>query len=157
MANPRLRQTVSAPPPFAASLEWGTAYEALLGLSMFTGDEPQESYEVGKAWFARARAASSELVTALRRLAGTDGPRWFLLLGMVNEAGGAHDVERLLTHLRATSAVDVLIALIGGRLPALRTAEGRNLVKAALAGEPQSRAALATRAHAGDSKVLKGL
>jgi hypothetical protein len=158
MANPRLRQTTTAPPPFAASLEWGTGYEALLGLSMFTGDEPQESYENGKAWFARARAAATpELVAALRKLVGTDGPRWFLLLGMVHEAGGAHDVERLLTHLRAISAVDVLIALVGGRLPALRTAEGRNLVKAALAREPQSRAALATRAHAGDSKVLKGL
>ncbi|HEY4845909.1 MAG TPA: ArsR family transcriptional regulator [Candidatus Dormibacteraeota bacterium] len=158
MANPRLRQTVSAPPPFAASLEWGTAYEALLGLSMFTGDEPQESYEVGKAWFARARAAaSSELVTALRRLAGTDGPRWFLLLGMVNEAGGAHDLERLLTHLRATSAVDVLIALIGGRLPALRTAEGQALIKAALAGEPKAAAALATRGHASDSTTVKRL
>jgi DNA-binding transcriptional ArsR family regulator len=158
MANPRLRQTVSAAPPFAASFEWGTAYEALLGLSMFTGDEPQESYEVGKAWFARARAAaSSELVTALRRLAGTDGARWFLLLGMVHEAGGAHDVERLLAHLRAMSSVDVLIALIGGRLPALRTAEGQALVKAALGGEPTAIAALAARGHAHDSTVVKRL
>src|SRR6202022_4644647 len=158
MANPRLRQTVSVPPPFAASLEWGTGYEALLGLSMFTGDEPQESYEVGKGWFARARAAaSSELVTALRRLAGTDGPRWFLLLGMVHEAGGAHDVERLLAHLRAMSAVDVLIALIGGRLPALRTVEGQTLVKTALAGEPKAAAALAARGHGSAPKMVKRL
>src|ERR1700716_1126525 len=136
MANPRLRQAISPPPPFTAALEGGTGYEALLGLSMFTGDEPQESYEVGKAWFARVRAAASrELVTALRTLVGSDGPRWFLLLGLVHEAGGAHDVERLLRHLRSLSAVDVLTALIGGRLPALRTAEGRTLVKRALAGE----------------------
>jgi DNA-binding transcriptional ArsR family regulator len=158
MANPRLRQTVGLAPPFAASLEWGTGYEALLGLSMFTGDEPQESYEVGKTWFARARAAASrELVTALRTLAGTDGPGWFLLLGMVHEAGGAHDVERLLTHLRAMPSVDVLIAMIGGRLPALRTAEGRALVKAALAGEPKAPAALAARNHASDPKMVKRL
>lgn len=158
MANPRLRQTVSAPPPFAAGLESGTGYEALLGLSMFTGDERQESYEVGKAWFARARAAASgELVAAVRRLAGTDGPRWFLLLGLAHEAGGARDVERLLTHLRAMPADDVLIASIGGRLPALRTAEGRALVKAALAGEPTAPAALAARNHASDPKTVKRL
>src|ERR1700736_4606600 len=143
MANPQLRQTVSAP-PFAATLEWGTGYELLLSLSMFTGDERQDSYEVGKAWFARTRAAaSSRLVTALKALVGTDGPRWFLLLGMVHEAGGAHDVDRLLARLRAMSAVDVLIALIGGRLPALRTVEGQTLVKTALAGEPKAAAALA--------------
>jgi DNA-binding transcriptional ArsR family regulator len=158
MANPRLRQTVGAAPPFVACLEWGTGYEALLALSMFTGDEPQESYEVGKAWFARARAAASrELVTALRALAGTDGPRWFLLLGLAHEAGGAHDVERLLMHLRAMSSADVLIAMIGGRLPALRTAEGQTLVKAALAGEPKATAALAARGHDSDPKIIKRL
>jgi len=158
MANPRLRQTTSAPPPFVASLESGTGYEALLALSMFTGDEPQDSYEVGKGWFARARAAaSSELITALRTLAGTDGARWFLLLGLVHEAGGAHDVERLLTHVRAMSPMDVLIAWIGGHLPGLRTAEGQTLVKAALKGEPKATADLAGRSHGHDSKSVKRL
>src|SRR5207302_1191082 len=100
------------------------------------GDERQDSYEVGKAWFARARAAaSSRLLTALRTLVGTDGPRWFLLLGMVHEAGGAHDVERLLSHIRGSRPEDVITALVGGRLPALRTGEGQSLVKSALAGE----------------------
>src|ERR1700686_1700589 len=119
MANPRLRQTVRVPPPYSASLEWGTGYEALLGLSMFTGDEPQESYEVGRAWFERVRAAASrELVAALRRLAGTEGPQWFLLLGIAHEAGGAHEVERLLTYLRTMPADQVLTASTGGRLRA---------------------------------------
>src|ERR1700737_5666887 len=114
MANPQLRQTVSAP-PFAATLEWGTGYEALLALSMFTGDERQDSYEVGKAWFARTRAAaSSRLLTALKALVGSDGPRWFLLLGMVHEAGGGHDVDRLLAYIRGSRPEDVLVALVGG-------------------------------------------
>src|SRR6202035_1782703 len=125
---------------------------------MFTGDEPQESYEVGKAWFARARAAApSGLVTALRRLVGSEGPRWFLLLGLVHEGGGAHGTTRLLSYLRALPAADVLIALIGGRLPALRTAEGQTLVKTALAGEAKAIAALAARGHASDSKTVKRL
>src|SRR2546430_16816681 len=96
MANPHLRQTASGPPPFSASLEWGTGYEALLALSMFTGDERQDSYDAGKAWFSKARAAASpQLVKALRALLGTDGPRWFLLLGMVPEAVRGPDVAPL--------------------------------------------------------------
>ena len=158
MANQHLRQAVSAPPPFAAVLEWGTGYEALLALSMFTGDERQDSYEVGKAWFARARAAaSSKLLTALRTLVGTDGPRWFLLLGMVHEAGGAHDVERLLSHIRGSRPEDVITALVGGRLPALRTGEGQSLVKSALAGEAKAAAALAERSRAGKSAGIRRL
>src|SRR2546430_13324307 len=130
MANPHLRQTASGPPPFSASLEWGTGYEALLALSMVTGDERQDSYEVGKAWFSEARtAASPQLVKALRALLGTDGPRWFLMLGMVHEAGGAHAVARLLSHLRGSRPDEGPTALIGRRLPALRTPEGPAPVK----------------------------
>ena len=158
MANPHLRQTASGPPPFSASLEWGTGYEALLALSMFTGDERQDSYDVGKAWFAKARAAASpQLVKALRALLGTDGPRWFLMLGMVHEAGGARDVARLLSHLRGSRPDEVLTALIGGRLPALRTREGRTLVKSALAGDSKAVLAVAERSHAGNPALIRRL
>src|SRR2546430_16979765 len=103
MANPHLRQTASGPPPFSASLEWGTGYEALLALSMVTGDERQDSYEVGEAWFSKARtAASPQLVKALRALLGTAGPRWFLMLGRGPGAGGAHDVAGPHGPLRAS-------------------------------------------------------
>src|SRR5438105_5127998 len=158
MANPHLRQAASGPPPFSASLEGGTGYEALLALSMFTGDERQDSYDVGKAWFAKARAAASpQLVKALRALLGADGPRWFLMLGMVHEAGGARDVARLLSHLRGSRPDEVLTALIGGRLPALRTREGRTLVKSALAGDSKAVLAVAERSHAGNPALIRRL
>jgi DNA-binding transcriptional ArsR family regulator len=158
MANPHLRQTSSLPPRFTATLEWGTGYEALLALSMFTGDERQDSYEVGKAWFTRARAAASRrLVTALRTLVGTDGSRWFLLLGMVHEAGGDHDVARLASRIRRSRPADVLIALVGGRMAALQTAEGRSLVKSMLAGDSKAALAVAERAHAGSPAVTRRL
>ena len=158
MANPHLRQTASAPPPFSASLEWGTGYEALLALSMFTGDERQDSYEVGKSWFARARAAASrQLASGLQQLVGADGARWFLLLGMVHESGGAHDVDRLTAHIRQSRPDEILTALVGGRMPALRTDQGRALVKSALAGDSKAALALAERAHAGSATVTRRL
>src|SRR2546430_6468284 len=158
MATPHLRQTASGPPPFSASLEWGTGYEVLLALSMFTGDERQDSYDVGKAWFVKARAAASpQLVKALRALLGADVPRWFLMLGMVHEAGGARDVARLLSHLRGSRPDEVLTALIGGRLPALRTREGRTLVKSALAGDSKAVLGVAERSHAGNPALIRRL
>jgi DNA-binding transcriptional ArsR family regulator len=158
MANSKVRQTAVSPPPFAAALEAGTSYEALLGLSMFTGDERQDSYEVGKPWFVRAQAAASDrLVAALRALVGTDGPRWFLLLGMAHEAGGEHDVDRLLAYLRRSRPNDVLTALVGGHLPALRTDEGQGLVKAALTGDSKAAPALAERSHGGSPVVIRRL
>src|SRR5436309_9596107 len=156
MANPHLRQTASGPPPFSASFEWGTGYEALLALSMFTGDERQDSYDAGKAWFSKARAAASpQLVKALRALLGTDGPRWFLMLGMVHEAGGAHDVARLLSHLRASRPDDVLTALIGGRLPALRTREAHTHVNSALAADATAILALDDGSDAASPAVIR--
>jgi DNA-binding transcriptional ArsR family regulator len=80
-----------------------------------------------------------------------------LLLGLVHEAGGSHTVKQLLAHLRAVPATEVLIALIGGRLPALRTAEGQLLVKAALSGDAKAIGSLAARGHAGDSQTAKRL
>jgi DNA-binding transcriptional ArsR family regulator len=113
---------------------------------------------VGKAWFTRARAAASRrLVTALRTLVGTDGSRWFLLLGMVHEAGGDHDVARLASRIRRSRPADVLIALLGGRMAALQTAEGRSLMKSLLAGDSKAALAVAERAHAGSPAVTRRL
>src|ERR1700674_2053000 len=112
MKSPSMRRSVSGPPVLAATLEWGEGYEALLALAMFTGDEPEESYEVGRDWFVRARrAASPSLKAAIKNLVGTTGPRWFLLLGLVHELGGRRDVASLLAHLRKLPAEDVLLAL----------------------------------------------
>src|SRR5437868_6960265 len=106
------------PPSFKLTVEYGSGYESLLGLAMFTGDEPQESYEVGKAWFARARAAAPrELTVAVRSLLGTEGAQWLLLLGMVHEAGGDFSVQSLLRHLSRRPAGEVKEAFMGGRLP----------------------------------------
>lgn len=93
---------------------------------MFTGDEAESSYEVGKAWFARARqAASKALEAAVRKLVGGDGQRWFNLLGMAHEAGPHHSVDDLLARLDQLPATEVHRALSGGRLPAGRR-EDRN-------------------------------
>jgi DNA-binding transcriptional ArsR family regulator len=117
----RIRPDAQATASYRLTVEHGTGYEALLGLSMFTGDEAEDSYDVGKPWFVAARrAASKELTIAVRTLLGGDGRRWFNLLGMAHEAGARHSVADLLGRLRHLRAADVHRAISGGRLPAGR-------------------------------------
>jgi DNA-binding transcriptional ArsR family regulator len=158
MRSPSVRSTGSQPSVLAAEVEWGEAYEALLALAMFTGDESEESYDVGERWFARARrAASPSLKAAIKKLVGRTGPRWFLLLGLVHELGGRRDVASLLAHLRKAPARDVLLALLGGHLPRLRLEEGRRLVAQALTGNLSAAAEVAARSMPAERRVVEQL
>jgi DNA-binding transcriptional ArsR family regulator len=155
MRSPSVRTAGSQPPVLAAEVEWGEAYEALLALAMFTGDESEESYDVGQDWFVRARrAASPSLKAAIKKLVGRTGPRWFLLLGLVHEVGARRDVASLLAHLRKAPAQDVLLALLGGHLPRLRLEEGRRLVVRALAGNLDAAAEVAARSMPAERRAV---
>src|SRR4029077_12641956 len=100
MAPPKLRSTSAAAPALEAKLESGEAYEGLLALAMFTGDEPEDSYAVGRRWFNEARrSASPALRRAVKELLGGSGSRWFFFLGLVHESGGARDTAVLLDRL----------------------------------------------------------
>jgi DNA-binding HxlR family transcriptional regulator len=158
MAKLSLRRSEAELPSMPANIEWGEAYEALLALAMFTGDEPEDTYEVGAEWFNHARRrASPRLKEALKQLLGGTGGRWFLLLGLALEVGGRHDVEALLDHLRELSSTDVLLALIGGRLPRLRLENGRRLVELALTGDLRAAAGVAARTHPGERRAVQRL
>lgn len=126
--------------------DWGGGYEALLALAMFTGDEPQPSYEVGRRWFTAVRKrASPALQEGIRRLTGGAGQQWFLLLGMVHAAAGQRDLAALLAHVKALPPEEIQRTLLGAHLPPLRTDAGRRSIDAALAGDPDGIAALAKR------------
>lgn len=158
MKSLRVRDTTPAPLPLAVEVDYGLAYEVLLALSMFTGDESQDSYEVGKEWFRRTRrSASPELRASVKELVGRAGSRWFLLLGLVHEGGGKRDVASFLTHLRSVPAPAVLSALLGGHLRTLRTADGRLLLKAAIAGDATAAAAVAARTHPDEAAAVRRL
>ena len=158
MTKPNLRRSDSLLPSMPAHVEWGEAYEGLLALAMFTGDEAEDSYEVGRDWFEQARRrASKRLKDALTELLGGTGGRWFLLLGLVHELGGAHDLEGLSKGLKELPAREVLMALIGGRLPRLRLDTGRRLVDRALAGDLAAASGLAALTHPGEEETVKRL
>jgi DNA-binding transcriptional ArsR family regulator len=92
--------------PLRLEFDWGLAYEALVGLIMFTGEEDESSYEVGPAWFRSARRrASPELRQAAKAFAG-NGYVFNDLAGLVRESKG-RSVEQLVARLRADRSGDV--------------------------------------------------
>src|ERR1700674_2527260 len=115
MAIPLREQRVrGAPVPRQPSVavEWGLAYEALVGLALFIGGEPESTYEVGPAWFkAVRRKASPELREAARTLAGTEGYSMVGLTGLARESGGRRVADPV-ARLRADRSGEVKSALL---------------------------------------------
>jgi DNA-binding transcriptional ArsR family regulator len=158
MTKLNLRRSDSVLPAMPARVEWGEAYEALLALAMFTGDEPEDSYEVGRDWFKQARRrASPRLKEALKQLLDGSGARWFLLLGLVHELGGRRDQAGLLDGVRQQSATEVLLELVGGRLPRLRLETGRRLVGRVVAGDLTAASEMAALTHPRQQVVIERL
>src|ERR671933_13470 len=83
-------------------VDCGPAYEALVGLIAFAGDEPEASYEVGREWFRSARRrASAELLESLRALVGRTG--WLLVsFTTLIRSGPGRTMPDLLGRLEST-------------------------------------------------------
>lgn len=103
MAIPSTAQRVrGAPAPrrLPVAVDWGLAYEALVGLAMFIGDEEEHSYEVGAAWFKSIRhKASRGLVEAANKVFGKQGYGVMGLAGLAHESGG-RSLPALVARLR---------------------------------------------------------
>lgn len=103
MAIPSSAQRVrGAPVPGELSLEveWGLAYESLIGLEMFIGGEEEQTYEVGPAWFKKVHhMASARLRETGRSLFGKEGYGLVGLAGLARASGG-RSVAALVDRLR---------------------------------------------------------
>src|SRR5205807_4486718 len=85
------------------------------------------------------------------------GARWFFFLGLVHEAGGARDIAALLARLGSMAPEEVLLVLLGGRLPRLRLEEGRRLVGRALDGDLRAAGEVAAKTFPSEERVVRQL
>ena len=91
---------VTAPRQPVVQVDWGLAYEVLVGLGLFVGEEPESTYEVGEAWFkSTRRKASPALREAAKKLIGKHGYPFIGLAGLAQESGG-RSVAALVARLR---------------------------------------------------------
>ncbi len=125
MAIPSSAQRIrGAPAPGELSIEvdWGLAYESLIGLSMFVGGEEEHSYDVGPAWFKSVhQQASAGLREAGRRLFGKEGHALVGLAGIAHAAGGK-SVGKLVERLRSERSDEPKWAILGCSSAAQRQA-----------------------------------
>src|SRR2546430_16120615 len=109
MAIPSRGQRVrGAPEPrqLPVTVDWGLAYEALVGLALFIGGETESTYEVGESWFRSVRRRGSvKLRESARSVAGKDGHILVGLAGLVRGSGG-RSVADLVSRPRQESASD---------------------------------------------------
>src|SRR5919201_4965059 len=113
----------------------GPAYEALVGLIAFAGDEPEASYEVGRDWFRSARRqASQELVDGLRRLVGRTG--WLIVsFTTFIRSGPGRTMDDVLGRLAAASPKDVKRGLLEHAMAEGEKGRDVRRLRAAPAGE----------------------
>jgi len=134
-------QAQRAAKPARLEVDWGLAYEALVGLVMFTGEENEASYEVGSDWFRSARRkASPELRAAAKAFKGS-GHVFNGLAGLIRSVEG-RSVAAFVERLRSDRIGDVQRALLGHHTNML------DLVDAALRGDPTAKREYLEQSHA---------
>lgn len=122
MAIPSSAQRVrGAPAPAELSVEvdWGLAYESLIGLELFIGSEEESTYEVGPAWFKRIRQKASP---ALLQAGRTMFPYGLSGLAGVVHASRGRSVAKLVERLRKDRSDEPKWAILHCTSPVQRNA-----------------------------------
>jgi DNA-binding transcriptional ArsR family regulator len=138
---------LAAPVTFVTTeIDWGTAYELVLGLRMFVDDEDPASYAVGREWFERTRERlPAETLEAVNRYSGGHEVLFGYLLALAAEAPAPRDGAAFLSTLAATSPLDLRRLLLGYRLQTYRGDVGLDVVAEAAEGGADARRQLLER------------
>ena len=94
------------------AIDWGLGYEALVGLALFIGGEPDSTYELGESWFRTLRRkASPGLRDAARQLVGKEGYLVTGLAGLLREER-AKSVAAVVARMRRDRSGETKRALL---------------------------------------------
>src|SRR5262245_29717912 len=128
ISEPRAKG-LTAPAPAETVVDWGTAYELVLGLRMFVDrDEDPESYAVGAAWFARTRdALAPDVLAAIERYSGGHEILFGYLLALAADAPAPRDGAAFISALAETPPLELRRILLGHRLETYRGGVSREV------------------------------
>ena len=134
--EPRVKGLTAAAPPAALDVEWGTAFELVLGLRMFVDrDEDPSTYAVGPDWFPRAHELlGRELVEAVERYSGGHEILFGYLLALAADSPAPRDAASFLATLARTSPQELRRLQLGHRLQTYRGEVSRETIAAAADG-----------------------
>jgi DNA-binding transcriptional ArsR family regulator len=125
-----------APTAVTVDIDWGTAYELVLGLRMFVEDEEPDSYSVGPAWFDDVRAElSTETLAAIDRYSSGKEILFGYLLALAADAPPPRDAGSLVSLLEQLPALELRRIQLGYRLQSYRGSVERDVIAAAAEGD----------------------
>jgi DNA-binding transcriptional ArsR family regulator len=135
--EPRVKGLAAAASPAGVDVDWGTAYELVLGLRMFVDrDEDAATYSVGPEWFTDL-ASRMEPVTAgaIEAYSGGHEILFGYLLALASETPEPRDASSFLSLVASVSADELRRVQLGHRLETYRGPVPRDVIAAAAAGD----------------------
>jgi DNA-binding transcriptional ArsR family regulator len=123
--------------PLALEVDFGTAYELVLGLRMFVDpDEEPTSYSLGPEWFEQTRERlPGAALRAIERYSGGHEILFGYLLALAAEAPAPRDASALIDTVDGLPAEELRRLLLGHRLETYRAGVPRETIAAAAAGD----------------------
>jgi hypothetical protein len=140
----RVKGIATATPAVALEIDFGTAYELVLGLRMFVDrDEDPTSYSVGAAWFERTRETLPKAtLSAIERYSGGHEILFGYLLALASETHAPRDARALMRSVDDLPSIELRRLLLGYRLETYRGGVSRETIAAAATGDADAADAL---------------
>jgi len=140
-----IRRPGAAP---SVAIETAAAYEFLCSVVIVLDHDDQDTYDIGPAWIADARArAGQELCERLEAIAHGNIDAFRNLIGLAYDTAPPRDVPSFLAHLRETDADEILLHLVQFYARETRRMTAPSTIRAAVAGDPESKAAFLRTSH----------
>ena len=135
-----------APP--SLTVEAAPAYELLHSIVAALDSDDAETYEIGPAWVAEARArAGDDLVDRLSALSFGEVDTFRHLVGLAYTAPAPRDVPSFLGYLRATDPDEIKLHLVQFYARETRRMTPPATIRAAVAGDPDAVAEFLRTSH----------
>lgn len=140
-----IRRPSTAP---LVSIEVAPAYELLQSISIVNDRRDADTYEIGDAWLAEARArAGEDLLARLDAVAFGDGDTYIHLMGLAYDSPAPRDVASFLDHLRETDPAEIKLHLVQFYARDVRRATSPSVIRAAVDGDAEAQAEFIRTSH----------
>ena len=128
--------------PPIVTIDVSPAYELLKSIITVVEHEEAETYDIGPAWIAEARArAGDELLARVERISHGNVDTFIHLMGLVWDTPAPRTIPAFLEHLRQTDPDEIRLHLVQFYSRDARRQTPPDVMRAALAGDPDAQAA----------------
>jgi DNA-binding transcriptional ArsR family regulator len=123
------------------TIDVSPAYELLKSIIVVIEHDEAETYDIGPAWIAEARArAGDELLERVDRASHGNADSYIHLMGLVWDTPAPRTIPAFLDHLRQTDAGEIRLHMVQFYSRDARRQTPPDVMRAALGGDPDAQA-----------------